>query len=142
MEKTKWSDYAKSDAGQLEYALQRVAELEQESAVLKILLEDWRFAFARQIGLPIDNSGDNLHWAAVAMGRIEVLERENAELREDKARLDWLEHDDAITIDHGFCDSCPGRGPCVCIDTMDSGGAYHQPNVRAAIDAARKEHPR
>ena len=51
-----------------------VAEVECKR--LRERCEEWRLAFAKRINLPIDDSGDNLHWAAVAMGRIDVLERD------------------------------------------------------------------
>jgi len=57
-----------------------------ELNVLKSKIEDRRREFAELIGLPIDDSGDNLHWAAIARGRIEVLEKQlNIQARE------WIE---------------------------------------------------
>ena len=59
----------------------------------------------------------------VQTARIAELERENAELREDKARLDWfinLDEEDRVKFCRGWYRRTPEE-------------------VKAAIDAARKE---
>lgn len=42
---------------------------------LRAKLEEWRLFVASRTGLPISDADDNLHWAAVAIGRIDVLEK-------------------------------------------------------------------
>jgi hypothetical protein len=72
-----------------------------------------------------------------AAERIEELENENAELRKDKARLDYLETRDDTWLWRGYdCNhlwslGSPEHPSDVCVD------ADREPSVRAAIDAAR-----
>ena len=68
----------------------------------------------------------NVVWASFAR----ELERENAELRADKARLDWLEENMIGSFGLGFrqSDECPVHSWTFDAPVHDS--------VRAAIDAA------
>ena len=67
-----------------------------------------------------------------ATARLNELERENAALREDKERLDWLEKNKFQHRDFNTGDSL-GYEWCVSSSYED------EICVRAAIDAARKE---
>jgi hypothetical protein len=68
--------------------------------------------------------------------RVSALERENAELRADKERLDWLESVAKDLI-------CTGDGLGVTIGVASNFQDYatNAATFRSAIDAARKEQP-
>jgi hypothetical protein len=57
------------------------------------------------------------------------LERENAALRADKERLDWLETQDCWIGVYGEYD----------INARICAGGSHSQRIRSAVDAARKE---
>jgi hypothetical protein len=71
-----------------------------------------------------------------AARRIRDLERENAALRADKERLDWLESAAKDLI-------CTGddRGITIGVASNFQDYATNAATFRAAIDAARKEQP-
>jgi len=99
---------------------QRIAELESENAALQEKVDDWENA---TLGA-LDHSSDEQHCTCVPLlvGKVKQLERENAALRADKERLDWL-----AVSDKWF------EVPATESFTPDT--------FRAAIDAARKEQP-
>ena len=94
---------------------------------LKLLIADLEEARAAAI----ERAGEfrrEAHAHFVAAGEIEKLEAEIAELRADKARLDWLEqqpskYEWAVTLAHG----------CVFVTRNKTTG---HPSLRAALDAA------
>jgi len=61
------------------------------------------------------------------------LERENAALRADKERLDWMEHGGVIAY--------PKEGGFAAWIRPDLDTVKYSETLRAAIDAARKEQP-
>jgi len=100
----------------------RIADLERENAALREQIDDWENAVLHAL----DHRPDEQHCTCVAplVGKVKQLERENAALREDKERLD------------------SGR---IMLVIHDSDGwkdcEFKARNLRAAIDAARKEKP-
>jgi len=92
----------------------RIAELERENAELTESVEALSRGFA------------DLNDACVR------LECENAALREDKERLDWLERQDADDIDYGNTHKWR-----VYAEEIGS-GSFEADNLREAIDAARE----
>jgi hypothetical protein len=95
---------------------QRQSELMfAQNESLREKIADWENAVAHAL----DHRSDEQHCSCVAplVGKVKQLERENAALRADKQRLDWLQN---------------------------SNYWPHPPlgeDIRAAIDAARKEKP-
>jgi hypothetical protein len=74
--------------------------------------------------------GDPFPVTAHLLQKITELERENAALREDKERLDWLGKVKCAYYHEGPC--------CWRINEDESTDGE---TIRAAIDAARKEQP-
>jgi hypothetical protein len=99
-----------------EHHLRTIIEgLERENAALREQIDDWENAVLHAR----DNRSQEQHCTCVPplLGKVKQLERANAALRADKERLDWLQN---------------------------SPYWPHPPlgeDIRAAIDAARKEQP-
>ena len=71
---------------------------------------------------------------ALSLETIQELEAENAELRNDKARLDWLEDNLHTLWASGLrCNESPA------VEISAKSGRFEAESIRAAIDAARKE---
>jgi hypothetical protein len=99
-----------------EHHLRTIIEgLERENAALREKVDDWENAVLQAR----DNRSQEAHCTCVPplIGKVKQLERENAALRADKQRLDWLQNS------HYWPHPPLGE------------------DIRAAIDAARKEQP-
>jgi hypothetical protein len=95
---------------------QRQSELMfAQNESLREKIADWENAVAHAL----DHRSDEQHCSCVAplVGKVKQLERENAALRADKQRLDWLQNS------HYWPHPPLGE------------------DIRAALDAARKEQP-
>ena len=104
---------------------QRQSELMfAENEALREQIDDWENAVAHAL----DHRPDEQHCTCVAplVGKVKQLERANAELRADKERLDWLEQ-------------LPDKRLSRVHDLWVNDGDIA--DMRAAIDAARKEQP-
>ena len=106
---------------ELEKAADRLSELERENAALKQRILDDNKAYGCEL---MDPSG-------TIWDHAKRLQQENAALRADKERLDWLDHN-AIPWTWMSPEKIDGLGPIVV--TWKSNRT-----LRAAIDAARKE---
>jgi hypothetical protein len=73
---------------------------------------------------------------AALLAKVETLQRENAALRADKARLDWLESAAKDLI----C-TADGLGVTIGVASNFQDYATNAATFRAALDAARKEQP-
>lgn len=92
--------------------------------------------------------GDPFPLTTHLLQKITELERENAALRADKERLDWLEH---FIISFSRLTAPDMGGACFvgqyCNSSKDLGKSRQSylkmegSTIRAAIDAARKEQP-
>jgi hypothetical protein len=102
----------------------RIADLERENAALREQIDDWENAVLHAR----DNRSEEQHCTCVAplIGKVKQLERANAELRADKERLDWLAQ-------------LPDKRLSRVHDLWVNDGDIA--DMRAALDAARKEQP-
>jgi hypothetical protein len=104
---------------------QRQSELMfAENEALREKVYDWENAVAHAL----DHRSDEQHCTCVAplVGKVKQLERANAELRADKERLDWLAQ-------------LPDKRLSRVHDLWVNDGDIA--DMRAALDAARKEQP-
>ena len=104
---------------------QRQSELMfAENEALREKIDDWENAVAHAL----DHRPDEQHCTCVAplVGKVQQLERANAELRADKERLDWLAQ-------------LPDKRLSRVHDLWVNDGDIA--DMRAALDAARKEQP-
>jgi hypothetical protein len=95
-----------------------------ENEALREKVDDWENAVAHAL----DHRPDEQHCTCVAplVGKVQQLERANAELRADKERLDWLAQ-------------LPDKRLSRVHDLWVNDGDIA--DMRAALDAARKEQP-
>jgi hypothetical protein len=100
-------------------------ELERENAALRAALErerEWVLALIKDNGILLQ-AADSTNAGALAVsqsGRIETLEEENAALRADKERLDWIARNRSVSATERPLSVTPE-------------------SLRESIDAARKE---
>lgn len=77
------------------------------------------------------------HVYATQTARITELERENAALREDKERLDWLDESGAEVQKYGNSKD----GSVLFFVDLDWSTVFAADTLRAAIDAAKEAKP-
>jgi hypothetical protein len=101
-----------------------IERLERENAALREKVDDWEDAVLGAL----DHRSDEQHCTCVPplVGKVKQLQRENAALRADKERLDWLAQ-------------LPDKRLSRVHDLWVNDGDIA--DMRAAIDAARKEQP-
>ena len=130
------------------HLLQKITELERENAALRVENAALKKALDRleQKFAAIDAKSDKADTSTRKGPTYQTLVSENAALREDKERLDWLEH---FIISFSRLTAPDMGGACFvgqyCNSSKDLGKSRQSylkmegSTIRAMIDAARKE---
>ena len=115
--------WGNSNLTEMEDLVQKVQQLETENAEQSVLL------------------GKGGERECALLGKVERLERENAALRQDKERLEWLDEHDAEVQKYENSEDGSTRYEVWFFMGTDPSPVFSAPTLRAAIDAAKEGQP-